>query len=159
MAKEYIEQREGVYYVAGTRVSLDSLVYAFRRGESPETIRQNFEVLQLEEVYGAVAYYLANQVEIDGYLARQLEESEENRLFAEPLPFELCQKLARTRVDPVARAVSNAPVDDEPLSPEDVQSLQEAKEWLARNPAIPHEQVLAELGVTAESIRDFEDSE
>jgi uncharacterized protein (DUF433 family) len=36
MAKEYIEQRDGNYYVAGTRISLDSIVYAFRRGESPE---------------------------------------------------------------------------------------------------------------------------
>ncbi len=60
-AKEYIEVRNGNYYVAGTRVSLDSIVHAFRRGESPETICQNFEILRLEEVYGAIAYYLANQ--------------------------------------------------------------------------------------------------
>ena len=52
MAKEYIDERDGNYFVAGTRVSLDSIVYAFRRGESPETICQNFEVLHLEEVYG-----------------------------------------------------------------------------------------------------------
>ena len=32
MAKEYIEQRDGNYYVIGTRISLDSIVYAFRRG-------------------------------------------------------------------------------------------------------------------------------
>ena len=69
MAKEYIEQRDGNYYVAATRVSLDSIVYAFRRGKSPETISQNFELLRLEEVYGAIAYYLANQADIDAYLA------------------------------------------------------------------------------------------
>jgi uncharacterized protein (DUF433 family) len=51
----YIEQREGGYYVAATRVSLDSLVYAFRSGESPETIQQQFPSLSLEQVYGAVA--------------------------------------------------------------------------------------------------------
>jgi uncharacterized protein (DUF433 family) len=61
MAKEYIEERDSNYYVVGTRISLDSIVYAFRRGESPETICQNFELLRLEEVYGAIAYYLANQ--------------------------------------------------------------------------------------------------
>jgi hypothetical protein len=44
MAKEYIEERDGAYYVAGTRISLDSIVHAFRRGESPETISQNFEL-------------------------------------------------------------------------------------------------------------------
>ena len=53
---EYIEERDGSYYVAGTRISLDSIVHAFRRGESPETICQNFELLRLEEVYGAIAY-------------------------------------------------------------------------------------------------------
>lgn len=43
MAKEYIEPREGGLYIAGTRISLGSVVHAFRRGESPETICQNFE--------------------------------------------------------------------------------------------------------------------
>jgi len=59
MAKEYIDEREGNYYVAGTRISLDSIVHAFRRGQSPETICQNFELLSLEEVYGAIAYSCA----------------------------------------------------------------------------------------------------
>ena len=62
---EYIEQREGGYYVAGTRVSLDSLVYAFRGGESPETIQQQFPSLSLEQVYGAIAFYLGHQAEVD----------------------------------------------------------------------------------------------
>jgi hypothetical protein len=38
MAKEYVEARDGGYYVVGTRISLDSIVHAFRRGESAETI-------------------------------------------------------------------------------------------------------------------------
>src|SRR5437660_12784628 len=62
---EYIEQRESGYYVAGTRVSLDSLVYAFRSGESPETIQQQFPTLTLEQVYGAIAFYLGHQAEVD----------------------------------------------------------------------------------------------
>ena len=40
MHSEYIEQRNGGFYVAGTRVSLDSIVYSFKSGDSPETIRQ-----------------------------------------------------------------------------------------------------------------------
>ena len=74
MAKEYIEQRDGAYYVARTRISLDSIVHAFLRGESPETICQNFELLRLEEVYGAIAYYLANQADVDAYLVHQIEQ-------------------------------------------------------------------------------------
>ena len=53
---EYIEQRNGGFYVAGTRVSLDSIVYSFKAGDSPETIRQNFSSLSLEQVYGAIAF-------------------------------------------------------------------------------------------------------
>ena len=45
MAKDYIEQRNGGYFIAGTRVSLDSLVYAFLRGESPEGIAELFPAL------------------------------------------------------------------------------------------------------------------
>jgi uncharacterized protein (DUF433 family) len=62
---EYIEQRNGGFYVAGTRVSLDSVVYSFKAGASPETIRQNFSSLTLEQVYGAIAFYLAHEQEVD----------------------------------------------------------------------------------------------
>jgi uncharacterized protein (DUF433 family) len=97
MAKEYIEERDGNYYVAGTRISLDSVVYAFRRGESPETICQNFELLRLEEVYGAIAYYLANHANIDTYLTRQNEKWAEGKRNAEPLPADLRERLMRAR--------------------------------------------------------------
>jgi uncharacterized protein (DUF433 family) len=70
-AKSYVEQRDGGYWVAGTRVSLDSLVYAFREGHTPETLAQSFPVLTLEQVYGAIAYYLANREVIDTYLRQQ----------------------------------------------------------------------------------------
>ena len=51
MSNAYIEQRDGAYFVAGTRVSLDSIVYAFLSGESAEAIAQSFPVLNLEQVY------------------------------------------------------------------------------------------------------------
>jgi uncharacterized protein (DUF433 family) len=64
-SSEYIEQRNGGYYVAGTRVSLDSIVYSFKAGDSPETIRQNFSSLSLQQVYGAITFYLAHEQEVD----------------------------------------------------------------------------------------------
>jgi len=74
--KEYVNQltwedsgeTKTAYRVADTRVSLDSVVYAWRRGESPEGIVDSFPALTLEQVYGALAFYLANQEEIDEYL-------------------------------------------------------------------------------------------
>jgi uncharacterized protein (DUF433 family) len=74
MAKEYVEQRNGGYYIAGSRVSLDSIVYEFRTGSSPESIAQSFPVLRLEEVCGGITFYLANQQEIDEYLKRSEKE-------------------------------------------------------------------------------------
>ncbi len=79
---EYIEQRDGSYYVAGTRVSLDSVIYAFLRGESPEGIAESFPAISLEQVCGAITFYLGNRQVIDAYLeqgkaefARLREES------------------------------------------------------------------------------------
>ena len=97
MAKEYIEPRDGGYYVAGTRISLESIVHAFRRGESPEAICQNFELLHLEEVYGAIAYYLANQADVDAYLVRLGEKWADGRRDAQPLPANLRERLMRAR--------------------------------------------------------------
>jgi uncharacterized protein (DUF433 family) len=97
MAKEYIERRGGSYYVAGSRVSLDSIVHAFRQGDSPETIAQNFELLSLGEIYGAIAYYLANQPEIDDYLVSQAGKWAEGRRSSEPLPPSLRERLTRAR--------------------------------------------------------------
>ena len=95
--KEYIEARDGSYYIAGTRISLDSIVHAFRSGESPETICLNFELLGLEEVYGAITHYLANQAEIDAYLLRQNEKWVEGKRDSEALPADLRQRLLRAR--------------------------------------------------------------
>jgi uncharacterized protein (DUF433 family) len=48
---------------------LDPVVVAFRHGDSPETIaRELSRGLTLEQVYGAISYYLANRPEIDEYL-------------------------------------------------------------------------------------------
>lgn len=68
MHSEYIEQRNGGYYVAGTRISLDSVVYAFNRGESPDRIQESYPLLgKPARVYGAIAFYLDHQAEIDKY--------------------------------------------------------------------------------------------
>ncbi len=53
-AKSYVEYRNDTYWVEGTRISLDSIVYAFQQGLSPESIVQSFPLLTLEQVYGAI---------------------------------------------------------------------------------------------------------
>lgn len=68
MDQIYVEQRSGGYWVQGTRVSLDSVVYRFLEGLSPESITDCFPDLTLEQVYGAITHYLAHRAEIDTYL-------------------------------------------------------------------------------------------
>ena len=72
MSLTYVEQRDGSYMVSDTRVSLDSIVHVCVSGSSAETIAQAFPVLNLEQVYGAITFYLAHREEVDRYLeARQ----------------------------------------------------------------------------------------
>jgi len=98
MDNQYVEQRDGGYWIAGTRISLDSVVYAFRDGLSPETIqREYFPLLSLEQVYGVVAYYLAHRAEIDTYLEQSKSEYESLRRTSQQADPEFYQKLANTR--------------------------------------------------------------
>ena len=76
MHGEYIEQRDGGYYLAGTRISLDSVVYSFNEGNSPEAIQEDFPLLKRAQIYGAIAFYLDHQAEVDKYLEETEHEFE-----------------------------------------------------------------------------------
>jgi len=65
--------------------------------------------------------------------------------------------LLEAMLDPVSLAIANAPIDDEPFTAEEEKTLGEAQEWLKHNKGIPHEQVLAELGITQEEIERFKE--
>ncbi len=93
----YVEQRENGYWVAGTRVSLDSIVYAFLAGQTAESIAQSFPVLSLEQVYGSIAFYLANRSEIDTYLTKAEATFEALRQAARDADPAFYQKLAAAR--------------------------------------------------------------
>jgi len=97
MDNRYVEKRDEGFWIAGKRISLDSVVYAFRRGQSPETIRRSFPLLTLEEIYGAIAFYLANQTEIDDYLIREEREFEEMRQDSKAANTEWHKKMQKAR--------------------------------------------------------------
>ncbi len=59
----------GVWRVAGTRVSVDSVIYRFNEGSSPEEIVWQFDTLDLKKVYALINYYLHNREFVDKYLA------------------------------------------------------------------------------------------
>jgi uncharacterized protein (DUF433 family) len=93
----YVEQRDGGYYVTGSRVSLDSIVYAFLEGQTAEGIAQAFPVLTLEQTYGAIAFCLAHRAEVDEQLERSREESESKRKAARESDPMFYQKLTAAR--------------------------------------------------------------
>jgi uncharacterized protein (DUF433 family) len=64
----------GVIRVGGTRVSLDSVVYAFADGSTPEEIVQQYPTLDLADVYAVITYYLKHREEVEGYL--QIREAQ-----------------------------------------------------------------------------------
>ncbi|MFL6210862.1 MAG: DUF433 domain-containing protein [Pyrinomonadaceae bacterium] len=97
MSNAYVEQFAGGYRIAGTRVSLDSVVHAFLRGQTAESIAQSFPLLTLEQVYGAIAFYLANRDAIDAYLAERQTDYDAQRQAAREADPMFYQKLAAAR--------------------------------------------------------------
>jgi uncharacterized protein (DUF433 family) len=97
MPKEYVTVVEGGYRVGDTRVSLDSLIYLFREGLSAESMVESFPALTLEQVHGALAFYLANQHEIDAYLDEGQRAAELLHRQSRKTNAELIAKLQRAR--------------------------------------------------------------
>ena len=97
MPKDYMRNLEGVYLVGDTRVSLDSLVYLFREGASAESMVDSYPALTLEQVHGALAYYLGNQGEIDRYLAEGQRAAQSDHDRSRRTNADLIAKLERAR--------------------------------------------------------------
>src|SRR6266568_6188896 len=94
---EYVEVRNGGYYVAGTRIGLDVVVYDFRRGRSAEAIFEAYpSVGSLAKVYGSITFILEHPAEVEAYLKDQ------DRIFEEikaqhPMPADVMERFERVK--------------------------------------------------------------
>lgn len=79
----YVELRENVLYLRGTRLPLESVIWLWRDGQSAEAIHEAYPALRLAEVYGAVAYYLDHQAEVERRLAEAQAQFDTQRVAAE----------------------------------------------------------------------------
>jgi uncharacterized protein (DUF433 family) len=105
-APEYVTPAPGGgWRVAGTRVSLDSVVQAYWQGRLPEAIAADFPALSLEQVHGAIAFYLRHRAEIDRYLAEQDRRWEQFRQESESRHGPLLQRVRAA----AGRATRTAP--------------------------------------------------
>lgn len=69
----------GVLRVSDSRVSLDTVILAFTQGATPEQIVEDYDSLELSEVYAVVSYYLQNREEVENYLERRKVERDQLR--------------------------------------------------------------------------------
>ena len=100
-----MEKHDGGYYLAGTRIALDSIVLAFKDGESPETILQSFPMAgPLVRVYGAIIFYLENQEKVEDYLRDQERLWAEVKTSETHLPEALTARLGAARQHSATRA-------------------------------------------------------
>src|SRR5260370_34403014 len=81
-----IQEKDGTVHVTGSRVTLDTLVGAFRKGATAEQIQDSFTSLSLQEIYAVIAYYLEHRPEVDSYLERRREEAALTRKEIESRP-------------------------------------------------------------------------
>ena len=103
MQHEYVEIRNGGYYVAGSRVSLASIIYEYRDGAAPETIRQNFPTLSLEQIHGSIAFYLGHPNETARYLAELENRWDDLERAAQPASADLQQRIEDARKRQLAK--------------------------------------------------------
>jgi uncharacterized protein (DUF433 family) len=68
--------KDGVVRVSGTRVTLDTIIAAFREGATPEGIAQQYSSVPLGDIYQVVGYFLRHSQELNAYLHRRMQESE-----------------------------------------------------------------------------------
>jgi len=76
-----------------------------------------------------------------------------------PTQLAAVHSLLAVMLDPVPRAVANAPIDDEPETEQERQAVAEADEWLKHNQPIPFEDVLADFGLTMEDVKNHKEPE
>lgn len=96
MDRDFVERRDESFYLVGSRVPLASIVREFQDGQSAEAIRSAFPTLTLEQVFGAITFYLGHRAEVDEDIAtREREESAFSK--THPAPADLKEKLDRAQ--------------------------------------------------------------
>jgi uncharacterized protein (DUF433 family) len=70
---------DGVVRVGGTRVTLDTIVAAFKDGATAEEIVFQYPSLNLPDVYFAIGYYLQRRAEVEAYLLQRQQLADEMR--------------------------------------------------------------------------------
>lgn len=100
---EYVEIRNGGYYIVGTRIGLDIITSEFRQGRSPESILEAYPSIgSLAKVYGAITFILEHPKEVDAYLEDQERRFEEIKALY-PMPADMLERFERVKRERAAK--------------------------------------------------------
>lgn len=101
-AEERVPLREtegGTVYVGNTKVALEGIIFAFRRGCTPEEIQDAFDAISLGDVYSVIGYYLHRKEEVEEYLEEYQRDWDKmvEELMAQPGAREFYARLEKAR--------------------------------------------------------------
>ncbi len=104
IALPFMTDEHGAIKIKGTRVPVDNIIGGYKRGETPEKIVENFDVLKLSDVYATIAYYLDNKDDLNIYLEKRETEAEQikQNILSQPH-----METMRERFSALKRAESN----------------------------------------------------
>jgi uncharacterized protein (DUF433 family) len=83
MSASYVEEREGNLYIGKSRVTLETIILKWRAGDRPEQLHEGFPSVPLAAIYGAIAYYLEHQQELDRLFNENEKQYQADRAAAE----------------------------------------------------------------------------
>ena len=95
------QDETGTVRVTGSRVTLDTLVAAFKKGATAEQIQDSFPSLSLRQIYGAIAYYLDHQDDVQAYIRDRQAEAKTLRqqIESQPQYKEFRERIRRRRAE------------------------------------------------------------
>lgn len=76
----------GTIRVAGTRVTLETLLDFYHQGHSADDLFEAFPTVPLADIHTVIGYYLRHRGEVDAYLQANEREAEEIRRQVEAMP-------------------------------------------------------------------------
>jgi uncharacterized protein (DUF433 family) len=104
----------GTIRVTGTRIPLETIVYHYQQGESPEDIQDMFPTLKLADIYTVVSYYLNHRAEVEDYMRQQEIRAVELRQLIESSPFTIDREAVRARLQARRQELQQAQRNGQP---------------------------------------------
>ena len=96
MTRDFIERRKTGFYIVGSRVPIDRIVWEYRNGEDSDGIQSHYPTLSLDQVNGAIAFYLSHKDEVEQVMDER-KHAEDSYSAENPTPPEIKEKFERMR--------------------------------------------------------------